>query len=698
MSRVPDLQAILDHQDFVLRLARGLVADPAAADDLAQDTWLSYLQHPPRAAAAVRSWLGRVVHNRARNRSREDRRRALRELAAAKPEAQPRDDAQERLELQQRVVAAVLALAEPQRRTLLLHYFDGLPVAAIAARTGAPAGTVRSRLCRALAELRARLDADHGERRSGWLPGLLAMLEGSRRAALRGWWLAGTAAAGVATIGFALARGPEPGPSPGHGAIAALPHPGAGDPAVLPAEGALGAGARPPSGRVAVRPPVQDPALAEMAMGDLERTAAWIQHLLRRRLLVADPDIVGSELAALAGHDGVGATRLLRREWAEIASTNALGIGGGGAYFSFASRSHHYGDRPDLSLEAGHYGTGFHGGMVGALLPLGDLPLAAVGPELPTTLGGEQAAAWDYMWRPALDQGGRLDPEWFPNAHQLGLHGRCPALPDRTYLLHRAGSGEHDLLVAFRTVATDAHGHTIVYRVLRAFTAPDLPRSSMPEAPPGEPPAWLRGRDVEDLLRLLRELRAVAEPRLLAVPDAVLTAFAPLIAQEGCGASRILARGRFDAVVAAREGAAYVDFVARTHAYGDGVHLGLDGGRFGTGFAGGDAGFVLDLGPVPLAAAERPNPGQDDRMRQALALVRDLEPVQEADGGLRIDARDAELARQLGVEAWTAAKAGHTYLLRAVHSDHTIAVAFTVVGLDAGGATLVWRILSRSGR
>lgn len=56
------------------------------------------------------------------------------------------------------VVAALRRLPEDQRTALALHYLVGLPVADVARETGAPVGTVKSRLSRgrrALAEVMA---------------------------------------------------------------------------------------------------------------------------------------------------------------------------------------------------------------------------------------------------------------------------------------------------------------------------------------------------------------------------------------------------------------------------------------------------------------------------------------------------------------------------------------------------------------
>lgn len=82
-------------------------------------------------------------------------------------------DSVARLELAQRLVAAVKALDEPYRTVVLLRWFDGLKPAAIARRTGAPVETVRTRLKRALEQLRWRLDEHHGGERATW--GLLLL-------------------------------------------------------------------------------------------------------------------------------------------------------------------------------------------------------------------------------------------------------------------------------------------------------------------------------------------------------------------------------------------------------------------------------------------------------------------------------------------------------------------------------------------
>ncbi len=80
-----------------------------------------------------------------------------------------------RAEAQRSVVDAVLALAEPYRSTVLLHYFEDLSSAEIARRLGIPDGTVRRRLKVAVDRLRAQLGANESQRRRALAP-LLAPL------------------------------------------------------------------------------------------------------------------------------------------------------------------------------------------------------------------------------------------------------------------------------------------------------------------------------------------------------------------------------------------------------------------------------------------------------------------------------------------------------------------------------------------
>jgi hypothetical protein len=64
------------------------------------------------------------------------------------------------------VLAAVRALAEPYRATVLLRYYEGLALEEVARRTGVNGSTARTRLARAHEQLRARLDREWGGRQA----------------------------------------------------------------------------------------------------------------------------------------------------------------------------------------------------------------------------------------------------------------------------------------------------------------------------------------------------------------------------------------------------------------------------------------------------------------------------------------------------------------------------------------------------
>jgi len=161
-------EALLLHDRFVRGLARALVVDAHAADDLTQDAWLAALRRGERAESLPR-WLAGVVRHLAAKGRRGEARRARREQDAARPEATP--SAREILEreaLRARVVRAVLALGQPYREAVLLRYFEGLAPRAIARRLGVPVETVRTRLKRALASLRAVLASEHQGEPGAW--------------------------------------------------------------------------------------------------------------------------------------------------------------------------------------------------------------------------------------------------------------------------------------------------------------------------------------------------------------------------------------------------------------------------------------------------------------------------------------------------------------------------------------------------
>ena len=170
MQSFPELESLSETSDWIRRLARRLILDQHAADDVAQDAMLIALKRPK----SPRAWLAGVVRKLARQKLRGDRRRLNRERTASKPEALPSTLALvEQLSVQREVQDLVLGLDEPYRTVLLLRYFKELSLDTIAQEQQVPISTVHSRERKALELLRNELDRAHGGDRGSWVLTLL---------------------------------------------------------------------------------------------------------------------------------------------------------------------------------------------------------------------------------------------------------------------------------------------------------------------------------------------------------------------------------------------------------------------------------------------------------------------------------------------------------------------------------------------
>lgn len=186
--------------------------------------------------------------------------------------------------------------------------------------------------------------------------------------------------------------------------------------------------------------------------------------------LLAVPEEVKSRYAALLGQESAGAARIVERgKYDRIAN-----LRGGGAYFSFATRSNSYDEEPDLELQQGSYSTSFYGGTFGFLVDLGDYPVENVpsnAAAVPSGLTADQETAWRFLASeiPADSDGRRA---WQQQGRKLDLKDRLKAEPNHTYLLRAFLPGEHDILVAFRDADRDDTGSSIVWREIRRWPAP----------------------------------------------------------------------------------------------------------------------------------------------------------------------------------------------------------------------------------
>jgi RNA polymerase sigma-70 factor (ECF subfamily) len=173
-----DLDGLLAHGGFVRNVARGLVLDENAVDDVVQETFLRALRGGPSRAGRLSAWLRSVTRNVVFSTRRADQSR--RRLEAAVEPVLPAGAAQwpeeilRREELRRRVVQAVFSLEEPYRAVILLRYYEALSPDLIAERLAVPVRTVWTRLHRARALLRVKLAREYEGDRS-WMRGLVVL-------------------------------------------------------------------------------------------------------------------------------------------------------------------------------------------------------------------------------------------------------------------------------------------------------------------------------------------------------------------------------------------------------------------------------------------------------------------------------------------------------------------------------------------
>lgn len=160
---------------MVHAVVRRVVRNPADADDVVQEAFLSAFRHwgEFRGDSAPCTWLHAIAVRAAMRRGKREARRrdVAREYARAMPFMQPRlaeaefaegsREARElRAEARARIDAAMREVAEPYRSSLVLKEIAGMSVDEVARVLGVKAGTVKTRLHRGRLLLRAALLAE----------------------------------------------------------------------------------------------------------------------------------------------------------------------------------------------------------------------------------------------------------------------------------------------------------------------------------------------------------------------------------------------------------------------------------------------------------------------------------------------------------------------------------------------------------
>jgi RNA polymerase sigma-70 factor (ECF subfamily) len=167
-GRLEALDALYErYRTMAYGIARRITADDGLAEDVVQEAFLGAWRGAARFApgrGSARTWLLAIVHHRAIDALR--RRRAVVDLpdeteGVRTPEPLVTPDVWDEVAVRldgATVSAALATLPDVQRSALELAYFGGLSQTEIATRTGAPLGTVKSRIRLGLLGLRRELE------------------------------------------------------------------------------------------------------------------------------------------------------------------------------------------------------------------------------------------------------------------------------------------------------------------------------------------------------------------------------------------------------------------------------------------------------------------------------------------------------------------------------------------------------------
>jgi len=148
------------YSPIVYSVALRVLGDTAAAEDILQEVFMQLWRSPDAFDAgrgSLPGWLAVITRNRAIDSLR--KRRAETDIAEVVVSIEP--DLTNRAEWSralEKIRSALASMASPQRSALEMAFFEGLTHTEIAAKTGEPLGTIKTRIRAGLLTLRKALN------------------------------------------------------------------------------------------------------------------------------------------------------------------------------------------------------------------------------------------------------------------------------------------------------------------------------------------------------------------------------------------------------------------------------------------------------------------------------------------------------------------------------------------------------------
>lgn len=144
------------YSSLVYSVALRVLGDTGAAEDVLQDVFMQLWRNPglfDSSRGSLGAWLAVIARNRAIDALRKRRPENDIEDAVISVETDFAAEA-DRARAAEKVRSALGAMPGPQRAALEMAYFEGLTHTEIAAKTGEPLGTIKTRIRAGLTTLR----------------------------------------------------------------------------------------------------------------------------------------------------------------------------------------------------------------------------------------------------------------------------------------------------------------------------------------------------------------------------------------------------------------------------------------------------------------------------------------------------------------------------------------------------------------
>lgn len=192
----------------------------------------------------------------------------------------------------------------------------------------------------------------------------------------------------------------------------------------------------------------------EDAWREIENLRQQIKEREKILLSVSDEDLAAYK--SFLEQENTGIIRLLPRGMYD----GKLTIRGGGAYYSFARKTHEYGFGSDIWLDMNDFSVGFAGSDFGVFKDLGKVPIENLSLE---SEGIKELAQFDSPLDPNVNMNRIINP--------TPQNSRIAAETGKTYALRSINVKRSDIIVVFRVLSEDIDGSfVIVWKILKSYT------------------------------------------------------------------------------------------------------------------------------------------------------------------------------------------------------------------------------------